>query len=249
MQIGLDSENNIIGVHFLFTWPFLFTLYRPPHLSFSVSTVLSGSLTETMNHNFTLQTIVNNRRINISNYYSFNGRISGVSHENLQVSPCCPFLPLWQSILLKWTHVSPQHTWAHYCVWTNWKLFFHSEHKDVSFQWNNAQDTVHPLVIHFKNADNTLSNTLCETFTLSSQDAVSVHLYQKHLIQLIMGKVKIKSNQIISVTSLNNLLLSIRIEKFSSVSVAMRRRMVSCTCELTTTNVRLSVTPPVYARY
>jgi hypothetical protein len=112
----------------------------------------------------------------------------------------------------------------------------------VSFQWNNAQDTVHPLVIHFTNADNTLSHTICVRVSDSlSHDAVSVHLYQKRSIQLIMRKVKIKSNQIISVTTLNDLLLSIRIEKFSSVCVAMRRLTVSCTCELTTTNVRPSV--------
>jgi hypothetical protein len=109
----------------------------------------------------------------------------------------------------------------------NYSFILYNE--DLSFHWNNAQDTVDPLVTHFKNGGNTLSHTICVIVSDSlSHDAVSVHLYQKHLIQFIIGKVKIKSNQIISITSLIDLLLSMRTEIFSSVCVSMRR--VSCTC-------------------
>jgi hypothetical protein len=116
----------------------------------------------------------------------------------------------------------------------NYSFILHSE--DVSFQWNNAQDTVHPLVMHFRNADNTLSHTSCDSFRLSSHDTYSVYAfllsYQKHVIQFILRKAKIKSNQISSVTSLIDLLLSMRIERFSTACVSMRRRMELVKCSL-----------------
>jgi hypothetical protein len=111
-----------------------------------------------------------------------------------------------------------------------------------------------------KNADNTLSHTICAIVSDSlSQDTVSVHLHQEHLVQFIMRKVEIKSNQFISITCVIDLLLSIRIEQFSSVCVSMRRRMGLLNCQLhllahkeelqPSDNDSLSVTQPVYAHY
>jgi hypothetical protein len=66
-----------------------------------------------------------------------------------------------------------------------------------------------------KNEDNNLSHTICDIFSdCLSHDAVYVNLSQKHLMQFITRKIKLKTNQMISITSLADLLLSIKIEKF-----------------------------------
>jgi hypothetical protein len=66
-----------------------------------------------------------------------------------------------------------------------------------SFHWNDAQATIHPFVIYFMNADNTLSHITCVVISyILSHDTAAVHLYLQHLIQIMMRQFQIKPNYI-----------------------------------------------------
>jgi hypothetical protein len=101
--------------------------------------------------------MVNNRQINIRN--AFNGRISGHLFEELLVLLCHSFTAIQQSTLKKELKLALN---------TNQYIVVYNFTEDYSlilqdkvqlFHWNNAQATIHPFVIYFKNADNTLIHT------------------------------------------------------------------------------------------
>lgn len=53
------------------------------------------------------------------------------------------------------------------------------------FHWTKAQSTVHPFVIYFKDGDKVKSKSFCVISDYLKHDTVSVHAFQKHLVENI----------------------------------------------------------------
>lgn len=56
------------------------------------------------------------------------------------------------------------------------------------FHWNNAQSTIHPFVIYFKEGDTLQHLSLVIISDCMAHDTVAVHLFQRHLISFLKEK-------------------------------------------------------------